>query len=84
MNTQELKLTIHELVNMTDDPEILKGIFLLLKKLRPENDDFMGFEADGSGVTTSDFIQSIKDADADIDAGNGISHAAMKAKYKAA
>jgi len=82
MNTQELKLTIHELVNMTDDPEILKGIFLLLKKLRPENDDFMGFEADGSGITTSDFIQSIKDAD--IDAGNGISHAAMKAKYKAA
>lgn len=84
MNTQELKLSIHELVNKTDDPDVLKGIFLLLKKLRPENDDFMGFEADGSPITTEDFIQSITDADADIDAGNGISHAEMKTKYRAA
>ena len=82
-DTQELKLTIHELVNKTDDPDVLQGMYLLLKKLLAADDDIVGFEADGTPITAEDFIHSILDAEEDIEAGNGIPHAAMKAKYGA-
>ena len=81
MTNQELKLTIHELVNKTDDPDVLQGIYLQLKKLLTADDDNIGFEADGTPITTDDFIRSIMEADKDIEAGHGISHEEMKAKY---
>lgn len=74
-------MTIHELVNKTDDPDVLQGIYLLLKKLLAADDDIIGFEADGTPITTDDFIRSIMEADEDIEAGYGISHEEMKAKY---
>lgn len=76
-------MTIHELVNKTDDPDVLQGIYLLLKKLLTADDDIIGFEADGTPVTTDDFIRSIIEADEDIESGHGISHEEMKAKYGA-
>lgn len=84
MTIQELRAAIHELVNKTDDPDALQGIYLLLKKLLTADGDIIGFEADGTPVTTDDFIRSILEADEDIEAGYGISHEEMKAKYAVA
>ncbi len=81
MTIQELRAAIHELVNKTDDPNVLQGIYLLLKKLLTADDDIIGFEADGTPITTDDFIRSIMEADEDIEAGHGISQEEMKAKY---
>jgi len=83
MTTQELKIGIQELIKQTDDPDVLRSIYLLLKKLLAVDDDIVGFEADGTPITSDDFIQSILDADADFRAGKGIAHATMKAKYGA-
>lgn len=79
-----LLIQLHELVNKTDDPEVLQGIYLLLNRLLAEIDDIVGYEADGTPITADDFIRSITEADEDISQGHGISHADMKAKYGAA
>jgi hypothetical protein len=83
MTAQELKLNIHDLVNGTDDPEILQSIYVLLKKLLyiESDEDILGYEADGTPITADDFIRSIMEADEDVEQGNGLSHEAMKAKY---
>lgn len=56
MTTQELKLTIHELVNSTNDPDVLQGIYLLLKKILLLDDEVIGFEADGTPILLEDFV----------------------------
>lgn len=81
MTTQELKRAIHNLVNKTDDPEILQGIYLLMNKLLAETEDILGYEADGTPIAAEDFIRSITEADEDIELGHGISHAEIMAKY---
>jgi len=85
MTTQELRITIHNLVNETDDPEILQSIYALLRKLLSGDmdDDIVGYEADGTPISADDFIQSVMEADSDIEAGHGISHEAMRTKYGA-
>ncbi len=84
MTTQELRITIHELVNKTEDQDVLQGIYLLLNKLlAAEDEDIVGYEADGTPITTDEFIRSIIEADEDIEKGNIISLQAMKAKYGA-
>jgi len=85
MTTKELRITIHNLVNETDDPDVLQSIYVLLKKLIPgeAGDDIVGYEADGTPITTDEFIRSITEADEDIEKGNSISLQAMKAKYGA-
>ena len=85
MTTQELKLSIHGLVNKTDDPDVLQSIYLLLKKLLAADgdDDIFGFEADGTPITLEDFIRSLQESEVDMEAGNGIPHETMKTKYGA-
>ena len=81
MTTQELRITIHELVNKTEDQDVLQGIYLLLNKLlSAEDEDIVGYETDGTPITTDEFIRSIIEADEDIEKGNIISLQAMKAK----
>ena len=83
MTTQELKISIHGLVNKTDDPDVLQSIYLLLQKLLAADDDVFGFDADGTPITLEDFIRSVQESDADMEAGNGIPHETMKTKYGA-
>lgn len=85
MTTQELKITIQNLVNETDDPEILQSIYVLLKKLilAEAEEDIIGYEADGTAITSDDFLHSILDADLDIENGNFISFETIKTKYGA-
>ncbi len=83
MTTQELRVTIHHLINKTDDPEILQSIYVLLKNLLSGelDNDIVGYEADGAPITSEAFLRSILKADEDIERGNAISFQAMKAKY---
>ena len=83
MTNQELKITIQNLVNNTDDSEILQSIYVLLKKLLSDDmdGDIVGYESDGTPITTENFIHSIVEADEDIEQGHGIPHSEMKAKY---
>jgi hypothetical protein len=85
MTTQELRITINHLVNTTEDPEILQSIYTLLKKMPSveSEDEIVGYEADGTPITVAEFIQSVIEADEDIENGNVISFQAMKAKYGA-
>ncbi|MFZ4477859.1 MAG: hypothetical protein ACOYPR_21865 [Saprospiraceae bacterium] len=83
MTTQELKLTIHELVNNTNDPDVLQGIYLLLKKILLLDDEVIGFEADGTPILLEDFVHSITEANREIEEGEGVLHSAMKQKYGA-
>ena len=69
MTTQELKISIHGLVNKTDDPDVLQSIYLLLQKLLAADDDVFGFDADGTPITLEDFIRSVQESDADMEAG---------------
>ena len=82
MTASALKTSIHELVNLTDDEDVLQSLYLLLRKLVPnEEDNIIGYEPDGTPITEKAFIESILEADAEIEAGNGITLDALKAKY---
>ena len=81
MNIQELRAAIHGLVNQTDDPKVLQGVYLLLKRWLATVDGIVGYDADGTPVTADGLVRSVFEADRDIEAGHGISHSAMKAKY---
>ena len=53
----------------------------LLKRWLATVNGVVGYEADGTPVTADGRVRSVLEADTDIEGGNGISHAAMKAKY---
>lgn len=81
MTTQELKITIHGLVNETDDPEILRSIYVLLKKLlaTSTDNDVVGYEADGTPISADDLIASALEAEEDIKNGRIVSLREIKA-----
>jgi hypothetical protein len=82
MSSQALKLNIHDLVNKTEDEEVLQGIYLLLKKFIANNDDhFTEFETDGTSFSDLEFVNSILDADTEIEKGNFIANSDMKVKF---
>jgi hypothetical protein len=82
MSSQTLKLNIHDLVNKTEDEDVLQGIYLLLKKfIANNNDNFTEFETDGTSVSDLEFVSSILDADTEIEKGNYFTNSDMKAKF---
>lgn len=83
MTTQELKITIHGLVNETDDPEILRSIYVLLKKLlaTSTDNDVVGYEADGTPISADDLIASALEAEEDIKNGRIVSLREIKAAH---
>ncbi len=82
MTTQEIRITIHDLVNETDDPEILRSIYVLLKKLLATGVDngIVGYEADGTPVSSDDLIASVLEAEEDIKNGRIVSLQELKAE----
>lgn len=81
MTTQELRITIHGLVNETDDPEILRSIYVLLKKLlaNSTDDGIVGYESDGMPISADDLIASALEAEEDIKNGRIVSLQELKA-----
>lgn len=83
MTNQELKITIHNLVNQTEDPEILLSIHVLLKKLLSSKSDshIAGYAPSGAPISEEELVASVLEADLDIQKGNGISLSEMKKKH---
>lgn len=83
MTNQELKITIHTLVDETDDMEVLQSILVLLKKVLSvqSHGNIAGYSASGAPVTKEELIKLVIDADLDIQKGNGVSFEEMKKKY---
>lgn len=84
MTTQELKITIYDLLSKTDDPDVLQGIYLLLRKLLvAEEDNIVGYEANGTPIKADEFIASVLEAEEDIKNGRIISLEELKAEFNA-
>jgi hypothetical protein len=71
MTIQKLRITINDLVNETDDPEILKSIYVLLKKLLSNSvdDTIIGYGANGSPISVEELIASAQEGEDDIKNG---------------
>lgn len=79
MSDRDLRLSIHQLLEKTEDPEVLALVYALLKKLTfSETEDVVGYEADGTPITKDEFIESILESSREVKAGKVISHAEMK------
>lgn len=51
MTMQELREAIQGLVNQTDDPEVLQGVYLLRKRWLATVDGIVGYDANGTPVS---------------------------------
>jgi len=61
MNAPELRFSIFELLNDTEDPEVLALVYALLKKfsLTETPDTVVGYEADGTPISDDELVSSI-------------------------
>lgn len=83
MSALDLKISIRQLLDKTDDPEVLTIIYALLHKLMPEGQskgtDIIGYETDGTPISEAALIQSVLASKTEVNAENYIKHADMKA-----
>lgn len=81
MTTQDLKLSIVDLLEDTSDAEVLQSIYVLLTRIQPtEQDDIAGYEADGEPITEEALVASILEGSREARAGQKISMENMRAE----
>jgi hypothetical protein len=80
MSALDLKISINQLLDRTDDPEVLALVYALLKKMTTFYDtaDIIGYEADGTPITERELIQSIIESTESVKNGNFVTHHDMK------
>lgn len=77
-----MQLSIHQLVDKTDDLEILALVLNLLKKLSEIDDDTAYvFEGDGTAISEEEFINSVLQSSKEVKSEGVISHKEMKARF---
>jgi hypothetical protein len=82
MTTQTLKVNIQALLEVTDNQEVLKGIYILLRQFATSKDIFIAeIDAEGNMLTEEEFIRSILEADAAIEDGNFNTLAEFETKH---
>lgn len=82
MNSKELRFSIINLVQETEDPEILQSIYTILKKfLLAEPANIAGYEADGTPITEDELVKSILEGTREAKAGNKIPFEQLKAEF---
>lgn len=80
MSAPELKLSIRQLLDHTDDPEVLVLVYSLLKKLAPLNEEgIAGYEADGTPITDEELVESVLASSRETKAGHILTTAEIKA-----
>lgn len=80
MSARDLKFSIHQLLEQTEDTETLTLVYALLKKLTfLEENDIVGYEVDGTPITEREFVESVLESSRDAKAGRILSHSEMKA-----
>ena len=80
MGAPELKFSIHQMLDDTEDPEVLALVYALLKKftLLGSDENVVGYEADGTPISDSEFVSSILESSRESRAGQTLSHEEMK------
>jgi len=72
MNITELKFSITQLLENTNDTEVLQSIYTLLKKLSQEEESIAGYDVEGEPISEDELVASILEASRDSKAGNKI------------
>ncbi len=79
MAATDLRYALYDLLEQTDDIEILSAILALLRKSAiPGASKIVGYEASGSSITEDELVISILESSREMRQGNSISFASMK------
>ncbi len=79
MNTNHLRLSISNLLEQTEDAELMRSILTILQKsLAISDSGIAAYDADGTPISEEELIASILDAREDMRAGNKILLADLK------
>ena len=82
MSAKDLRLSIHGLLDETDDSEILELVYSLLKKLTDKKEvQAFAFEGDGTPISEKEFIESVLQSSQEVKAKGAISHKDMKIRF---
>jgi len=82
MTSKELRFSIINLVQKTEDPEILQSIYTILKKIiAPAPAEVAGYETDGTPITEDELVKSILEGSREAKAGNKIPFEQLKAEF---
>jgi hypothetical protein len=80
MAITDLRYAVYDLLEQTDDAELLNSILVLLRKsaLSGATAKVAGYEADGEAISEDELVISILEASRDIRQGHRISFTSMK------
>ena len=80
MNAPELKMSIHQLLDNTEDPEILALVYAMLRKftMLETDDNIVGYEADGTPISDDEFVKSVLESSMEAKSEKIFSHKEMK------
>ena len=80
MGALELKFSIHQMLDETEDPEVLALVYALLKKfsMLDLDEKVVGYEADGTPISDDEFVSSILSSSQEAKLGNVLTHDEMK------
>lgn len=69
MRALDLKNTIFNKLNTTEDFSMLKGVLKYIEDYKKNKDLIVAYTIDGESLTKEMYIKKVKDADASVDAG---------------
>jgi|GEM_PF-660522 len=81
MTVQELKLSIADLLEYTNDTEVLQSIYTLLRKLPQEEEDIVGYEVEGEPISEDELVASLLEASRESKVGNRITMSELKREF---
>lgn len=77
MSNEQLKYSIHSLLEEIEDADLLKSIYILLQRTQV-SDEVVGYEIDGTPISEDDLVASILEEKASVARGERISFEDMK------
>lgn len=81
MNITELKLSITQLLENTNDSEVLQSIYTLLKKLSQEEESIVGYDVEGEPISEDELVATILEASRDSKVGNKLAMNDLKREF---
>jgi len=80
MGALELKFSIRQMLDDTEDQEVLALVYALLKKftMLDLDENVVGYEADGTPISDDEFVSSILSSSQEAKSGNVLTHDEMK------
>jgi len=82
MSAKDLRVSIQDLLDKTDDAEVLELVYSLLQKLMDKNEvHAFAFEGDGTPISEKEFVESVLQSSQEAKTKGAISHKDMKARF---